>query len=215
VDDPLHHEAVVLGRAAFARLLGRQVRGEGRPLIVGEFSFAAHPGRPPCLCKHALAGLTIVLTVVLLWAGVKKVQLSSLASAVVSILDLALFAVAVVQLGRAGAFLFGGVNLLAALAYSIRPAIQYDDILTDAAVQNGSDRNEMKALATRLLSSGKAFQVLRPRGTARLLKYLSQRSRSICGSSTAPIWKCSSRSSTGCYACQGRRQAMLDVLRTA
>lgn len=94
-------------------------------------------------------------------------------------LDLALLIIGIVSLGWTGAFLAVVVIVVAFFAYSIYLAIQYDDILTDAAVQNDSERDEMKALAKRLQSSGGAFKAFGPIKTANLVKYLSQRARTV------------------------------------
>lgn len=122
--------------------------------------------------------LTVVLSLVLLWSGIKKLEVSNPIKAILSLLDLALLIAAIVGLGWAGVFLAVGVNILALLAHSISIAARYDDILTDAAVQNGSDRKEMKSLAKRLQSRGGSFKAFGPIKTAYLIKYLSQRGRS-------------------------------------
>jgi hypothetical protein len=127
-----------------------------------------------------LGVLGVVLSLVLLWTGIRKSELSSPAKALVSFLDLALLVAGIISLGwLVGGLVVVAVNLLAILAHSTYLYIQYDDILTDAAVQGGASREEAHTLCKRLNASGGAFKALGPIRTAHLINFLSQRARSV------------------------------------
>lgn len=127
-----------------------------------------------------LTTIGIVLYLVTLWTGYRKVNLSSFTATVLFLIELVLTALTVAELGWGTGLLVGGItNFLALLAWSVRLAIEHDDILTYAATQTDATRDQIKALANRLGRSGKVFRVLGSIRTARLIAYLSQRGRDV------------------------------------
>lgn len=127
-----------------------------------------------------LAVLGIILYAVTLWTGYHKGKLSSFPATVLFIAELVLSALTVIGLGWSmGLLIVGITNLLALLLWSVRLAMEHDDILTYAATQTGATREQIKALAKRLGHSGKVFRVMGWIRTAQMIAYLSQRGRDV------------------------------------
>lgn len=70
-----------------------------------------------------LTVIGIVLSLVALWAGFERIHFSSPVKAILSLLNVVLIIASIVGLGWPGAFLAGGVSLLAILGHSTWLAI--------------------------------------------------------------------------------------------
>lgn len=123
--------------------------------------------------------LGIVVGLALLWSGRKRVRISGFASALVSVLDLAVLAVSIVLLGWLGIWVFVGANLMAFVAWSVYLAAKQEEILLYAATQCGASKEEMHTLAKRLQQRAGPFALMGPLERARLVSELAQRARTI------------------------------------
>jgi lysozyme len=121
--------------------------------------------------------VAIVLGLILLWTGLRKLHLSRLHKTTLSILDLALLAMATISRGWLGLWVFLGVNVVAIVIWSIRLAMQKETLLTFAATQSARTKEEMEALYDRLHRSHQAFRLLGPIRLAELISHLAQRGR--------------------------------------
>jgi hypothetical protein len=130
--------------------------------------------------SDALTAIGIVLCLVSLWTGIRKVNLSSFQAAFLSIIELVLTGVAVKSLEwGTGLLVVGVTNLLAVLGTSVYIAMQWEDTLAHAATQSGATLDQMKGLAKRLRREHKVFRYVQPRVTAQLIDYVSERGRNI------------------------------------
>lgn len=124
--------------------------------------------------------LGVVLGLVLLWTGLRRIELSGYWKGLLSLLDLAVLIYSIANLGLiVGTILVVVANLLLFLLTAIRAAMRHEDVLAHAAAVSGSDLSEMKALATRLRRGHKVFGYLGPMTTARLIDHLSDRARTV------------------------------------
>jgi lysozyme len=121
--------------------------------------------------------IAIALSLILLWTGFRKLELSRLHKTTLWILDLALLVMATISRGWLGLWVFLGVNVVAILVWSIRLAMQKETLLTFAATQSGRTKQEMEDLYKRLHRSHQAFRVLGPIRLAELISQLAQRGR--------------------------------------
>lgn len=144
------------------------------PLIDAPASGAGFPW------GDAMTALGVVVSLVLLWTRVEKIDLSGYLKTVLSFLNLGLLFAGVIALGWPdGALVFAGVNGLAILATSARLAMQEDDVLARAAAVSRSTKPEMKALTKRLPQNHKVFRYLGPIRTAKLIDHLSDAARKV------------------------------------
>jgi hypothetical protein len=120
----------------------------------------------------------VLVGLALLWVGLRKLELSRPWAAVLGVLDVLVLVVSVATLGWLGLVLAAAASIAAILGWSIRLAMQLEEILVYAAIQADTSKDDMKQLHRRLKSSHRAFQQLGPIESARLISLLSQRARS-------------------------------------
>lgn len=125
-----------------------------------------------------LTALGIVITLVLLWTGIRRIEISSFRKSVLSILEVAVLIASTFLLGWLGWLIFAVVNLVAVLAWSVYLAAQKETHLIYASTQGGTSKDEMYRLHKRLWDGHKAFRILGPIETALLVSLLAQRARS-------------------------------------
>jgi len=123
--------------------------------------------------------LTILLSLVSIWLGLKKVDVSKYAQIFLAALDAILILVATIQLGWLGLGLVMGANIIAAIIWSIRLAIKKDHLLTSASAQSTVEKKELEGLYDQLPNVHKVFKAIGPIDRARLLFALSRRGRNI------------------------------------
>jgi lysozyme len=121
--------------------------------------------------------IAIVLGLILLWTGLRKLELSRLHKTTLWILDLALLAMTTISRGWLGFWVFLGVNAVAIIVWSVRLAMQKETLLTFAATQSGTTKKEMEDLYAGLHRSHEVFRVLGPIRLAELISHLAQRGR--------------------------------------
>lgn len=90
-----------------------------------------------------LALVGCILSVVLLWSGIKRFDISGYGKAAISFLELLVLAASVILLGSVGLVLFALANSLAALATGVRLAMVKEEKLVYAATQCGATKEEM------------------------------------------------------------------------
>lgn len=122
--------------------------------------------------------LSLLVGLILLVAGIMKLDISGFQKSVLSVLEVVLLIASVVFLGWIGLLITGIVGLLAVVVWSLHLAFRKQDILAYAATQAGVERGEMEALQGEL-RTWKEFKVLGPIKTANLISALSQRARSV------------------------------------
>lgn len=123
----------------------------------------------------------IMLALMLLWLGFKKIELSSLWKAVLTAIEAFVLVVSVVSLGWLGLGIAVGATVLGLLVWSVRLAMQQDSLLTAASVRAQESRGDVQALHARLLPQ-KAFATLGPIALAGLIRSLAH-----CGRKTGEI----------------------------
>lgn len=125
-----------------------------------------------------LTALGIVIGLVLLWTGIRRIEISSFRKSVLSLLEVAALIAGTFLLGWLGWLIFAVVNLVGLLVWSLYLAAQKQTHLIYASTQSGTSKDEMYRLHKRLWNGDKAFRILGPIETARLVSLLAQRARS-------------------------------------
>lgn len=97
-----------------------------------------------------LEAAVLVLTVGVWWLGIRKIELSSAAKSVLSVLDLAVLVASVVALGGLGLILVGAANVVGLLLYSVHLAMRQETILVQVANRTGSSKEEVERLQLKL-----------------------------------------------------------------
>ena len=123
----------------------------------------------------------VVLPLLLLWLGLKRIDLGSFWKAVLGVLDAGVLVVSVVSLGWLGWTIVVAANVFGFLLWTIRLAMQRDGLLTAAAVRTQASREDMRALQARLQPQ-KAFSTFGPLELAGLIRSLAD-----CGRGCAEI----------------------------
>lgn len=129
--------------------------------------------------NDAAAYAALVISVVILWTGLKKPDLSAFWKTALYILDLLLILWGVISLGWSGVYLLIAANVLATLVWSAWLAIRKQDILAQAAVAIGVERSKMEDLERRLRKADQAAKHIGPLDRSRLIRYLAERNRDI------------------------------------
>jgi hypothetical protein len=127
--------------------------------------------------ETALQILGLILSLIVLWAGFKKLELDRPWKAILGILDALVLVTSVVALSWLGFVLTGFASLLGVLGWSIWLAAKKESLLASAAIQIGSTKPEMEALHRRLYSSHRVFRQLGPIGLANLIRLIAERAR--------------------------------------
>ena len=127
--------------------------------------------------ETALLLLGLILSLIVLWAGFRKLELDRPWKAILGILDALVLVTTVVTLGWLGFALTGIASLLGVLGWSIWLAAKKESLLVSAAIQIGSTKQEMQALHGRLYASHRAFRQVGPIGLADLIRMIAERAR--------------------------------------
>lgn len=98
-----------------------------------------------------LEAVSLVLAVAVWWLGIRRIELSSAAKSVLSVLDLAVLVASVVALGWLGLALFGAANVVGLLLYSVRLAMRKEAILVEVSNRTASSKEEVEALHAKLV----------------------------------------------------------------
>ncbi|MCW3025659.1 MAG: hypothetical protein JWM29_1091 [Solirubrobacterales bacterium] len=125
---------------------------------------------------RALGLTTLIVSLVLLWSRTRRLEFSSLAATVLTLLELFGVGLAVVSLGWSGLVALGVVNLLALLVWSVILAARVESKLVYAATRVGESSTTMKALAKRL-GKRRELRTLGPTDRAELISLLADRAR--------------------------------------
>jgi hypothetical protein len=121
---------------------------------------------------------TVVVGLVLLWSGHRRIELGSFASTVLSLLELLGLGLAIWSAGWWGVFALGAVNVVAVLIWSVVLAMRVESKVVYAGIQLGEPKDRMKALADRL-GSRKELKVLGATERAELIRLLAERDRTV------------------------------------
>lgn len=121
----------------------------------------------------------IVVSSAVLLIGIRKPDVSTAVKSILSVLELAVLIVSVVLYGWLGFGVFLAAIFIGLMAWSFRLYIQKESLLTSAAVESNSTKEEMEELFDRARLNHESLRVIGPIGTAKLIKYLAQRARSI------------------------------------
>lgn len=121
----------------------------------------------------------IVIASILLFTGIRKVEVGSFLKAVLSIADLVLLIVSFVLLGWIGLALFVVINLVALVIWSIRIYVRQESLLNYAGIQAGEEYSRMKELDKELRKAHKSIRTLGPIERAQLISALTERSRGL------------------------------------
>jgi len=125
-----------------------------------------------------ISAAVLVLGLSLLWSGRQRFEFSSFQATLLSVLEIIGFVVAVVQLEWLGIGILLGVNLIAAMVWSVILAAKKQSILTDASVQSVDMSVEEAEEIWHWMRKQKAFAVLPPLKRGELIRALAEQARS-------------------------------------
>jgi hypothetical protein len=125
---------------------------------------------------RALGMTTVIVSLVLLWSRVRRLEFNSLAASALTALELLGVGLAVVSLGWWGVAALGLVHLLAVLVWSVILAARVESNLVYAATRVGESSQTIKALAKRL-GQRRELRALGPTERALLISLLADRAR--------------------------------------
>lgn len=120
----------------------------------------------------------LILTVAVWWLGIRKIEVSSAAKSVLSVLDLAVLGASVVALGRLGLILVAAANVVGLLLYSVRLAMRQETILVQVANRTGSSKEEVEAAHERL-GRHERLRWVGPIERAEWIREIANRGRSL------------------------------------
>lgn len=126
----------------------------------------------------ALEIIALLLGVAVWWLGIRKIELSTAAKSVVSVLEFGLLIGAVVGLGWLGLGLFVGASITGLLGHSVWLAMQQEAILAQVAIRTGADKTDVEALHKRL-GRHERLKSVGPIERARWLREIASRGRSL------------------------------------
>lgn len=125
----------------------------------------------------ALQVAGVVLSLLLLWLGLKKVELKSPAKVVLAVADAGLLVAGVVSLGWLGLIIVIVANVAGFLGWGVRLALERDHLQTAATIRSGESREAIRSLQDRLQPQ-KAFSTFDPIELATLIRTLADCGRS-------------------------------------
>lgn len=126
----------------------------------------------------ALETIALLSGVAVWWLGIRKIELSTAAKSVVSVLELGLLVGAVVGLGWLGLGLFIGASIIGFLGHAVWLAMQQEAIVVQVAVRTGADKADVEALHKRLGRHDR-LKWVGPIERARWLREIANRGRSL------------------------------------
>ncbi len=118
------------------------------------------------------AGLAVAL--ILLWTGLRRVEVSSFYGTVLTVIDLALFLVSIIALGLIGVGVFIAVSSTAIVVWSVVLAVKKQSILVNASTQGVISTEEAEDLYG-WMGQEKSFSAMRPLTRAELVRVLAAR----------------------------------------
>ena len=121
---------------------------------------------------------SLTLSLILLWSGRKKTEFTSFVTTLLTVTELAGLAFAVIALGWLGLAVFGAVNVIALLVWSVILASRVEAKLVYAGIQTGNSKESIQALADRIGDLPELASVA-PTERAELIRLLAERGRSI------------------------------------
>jgi hypothetical protein len=124
----------------------------------------------------AVSLATLVVSLVLLWAGVRHLEFGSLPATVLTLLDLLAVGLLVFSLGWWGVAVFAAVNVTAVLIWSVILAAKVEAKLVSAAIQAQVEPEEMTELAKRLRQLPE-LKAVGPVERGELVRLLAERNR--------------------------------------
>ncbi|MGH6866777.1 MAG: hypothetical protein ACREDO_11555 [Methyloceanibacter sp.] len=119
----------------------------------------------------------LVLALLLLWTGRRRLEFTSFVATLLSIAELVGFLVSAVALGWVGVAILVVVNALAVLVWSVVLAAKKQAILTAASVQGSAVSVNDAEEIWRGMGRQKSFSTLPPLGRAELIRALSVQAR--------------------------------------
>jgi hypothetical protein len=123
-----------------------------------------------------LTAATLVLWLVSMWAGSRRLRFGSFTATLLSILEIVGMGIALAALGWLGVALLVAINVVAALIWSIVRAAQKESLLAAGSAESGIDVEELDDLWG-WMGHEKAFATMPPLERARLIKLLCMRAR--------------------------------------
>jgi hypothetical protein len=126
----------------------------------------------------ALEIIALLLGVAVWWLGIRKIELSTAAKSVASVLEFSLLIAAVVALGWLGLGLFVAASIIGFLGHAVWLAMQQEAILVQVAVRTGADKTDVEALHKRL-GRHERLKWVGPIERARWLREIANRGRSL------------------------------------
>lgn len=127
---------------------------------------------------HVVEIASVILSLVLLWSGLKRADFTSFVKTLLTISELAGLGLTVRALGWWGLVVFAVVNAVAVVVWSVILAARVESKLVYAGIQTGNSKEEMQALAKRL-GARPELKPLGPVERAELIRLLAERNRSI------------------------------------
>lgn len=142
-------------------------------------SIATGPANPQPSSAPVLEVIGIVVASILLFTGIRKVEVGGFVKTALSIADLVLLIVTFVLLGWVGLALFVVTNLIALVVSSVRTYMRQESLLTYAGIQADEQYSAMKDLEKELRRAHKSMRSLGPIERAQLISALAERSRGV------------------------------------
>lgn len=134
---------------------------------------------PPPSSAPVLEVIGIMIASILLFTGIRKVEVGGFLKTVLSIADLVLLIISFVLLGWVGFVLFVVTNLIALVVSSVRIYMRQESLLTYAGIQANEEYSAMKDLDKELRRAHKSMRTLGPIERAQLISALAERSRGV------------------------------------
>jgi hypothetical protein len=124
-----------------------------------------------------LTTLSVIATLALLWAGIKRLEGASLLKAILSVLDVVALGIALVQLGWFGLAVFVGANVVGFLLWGAVGAAYVDQQLSAGAALGNAPKAALRRVYKEL-ERDRNLRGLGPRRRALLVRALAERCRS-------------------------------------
>jgi hypothetical protein len=124
-----------------------------------------------------VSAAALIVGLVLLWTWRRGLEVSSFQATLLSVIEVAGFAISVVTLGWLGVAIFVSVSLVAMIAWSRVLAIKKQSILISAPVQGADVTKEEAEEIWQWMKEEKSFAAIPPLKRAELIKALAVQAR--------------------------------------
>jgi hypothetical protein len=124
-----------------------------------------------------VSAAALIVGLVLLWTWRKGLEVSSFQATLLSVIEVAGFAISIVTLGWLGVAIFVAVSLVALIAWSCVLAIKNQSILVSAAAQGADVTKEEAEEIWQWMKEEKSFSAIPPLKRAELIKALAVKAR--------------------------------------